>query len=754
MTKLDYKESLIMAFLLIAILIASFFMINNKRIEDANELAIKNSNEVCALLTSETDRHLELIKAGTLSLTEYDLAFDETLFTEIQIGLPKDYNLNLAEEFLIIYYNDDKIFYEPFLNYLAAFEQPEKYFVVVDDQGKVLSALGKPITGQITSHINNVSAFDKFFQTKEAFSYLDKNEFVTSSPLSDYDYFLIQFTAKSYYLSSYVFFLTVLTLVVVAIVVAYVLIFFYNKMIETQVKGELNLLMVNDLSYLYLIEIDKKGKIIDQNKLFENLIHRQEVSDIYSLLEAEVDLKEVTELELKVSNQIIKFDKYNYRNRYILLAEKFTSVIKEQDYIIHYHQITGLPNEASFIKYMESLDKHVKSVIIALDIKKYSITKSFYGEMFVNELVKMIANYFKSVLPENKYQLFLIKEDTFVIVTADDIMRDTKVWIYNLIQDLNAFLAANKSIQVAFSVAITSTTKEILMEPNNVAHYLMLALKRAKDNERNEIAFYDEDLKTYLNERDKVIKDLEYGIDNDEFEIYLQPKLRVKDRKITSFEALMRWNNPAYFFVSPDRYFTLAEETNLIYLLTDITINQTAKLIKEANDKNMIVSFNASPEQLLEQGFISKIVKAVKKEKIEYNQIAIEITETVFSKSFNKVVEKVNAIKKLGVKIYLDDFGSGYSSLKYLNDLAIDALKIDRSFIFSMCDDKRVEAIVKTIIDLAHNLNLFVIAEGVETKAQLAILEKYKCDYIQGFIVSKAIVGTEAIAMFNKKVDI
>jgi EAL domain-containing protein (putative c-di-GMP-specific phosphodiesterase class I)/GGDEF domain-containing protein len=403
---------------------------------------------------------------------------------------------------------------------------------------------------------------------------------------------------------------------------------------------------------------------------------------------------------------------------------------------------------------MESLDKHVKSVIIALDIKKYSITKSFYGEMFVNELVKMIANYFKSVLPENKYQLFLIKEDTFVIVTADDIMRDTKVWIYNLIQDLNAFLAANKSIQVAFSVAITSTTKEILMEPNNVAHYLMLALKRAKDNERNEIAFYDEDLKTYLNERDKVIKDLEYGIDNDEFEIYLQPKLRVKDRKITSFEALMRWNNPAYFFVSPDRYFTLAEETNLIYLLTDITINQTAKLIKEANDKNMIVSFNASPEQLLEQGFISKIVKAVKKEKIEYNQIAIEITETVFSKSFNKVVEKVNAIKKLGVKIYLDDFGSGYSSLKYLNDLAIDALKIDRSFIFSMCDDKRVEAIVKTIIDLAHNLNLFVIAEGVETKAQLAILEKYKCDYIQGFIVSKAIVGTEAIAMFNKKVDI
>ena len=117
-------------------------------------------------------------------------------------------------------------------------------------------------------------------------------------------------------------------------------------------------------------------------------------------------------------------------------------------------------------------------------------------------------------------------------------------------------------------------------------------------------------------------------------------------------------------------------------------------------------------------------------------------------------MEKVNAIKKLGVKIYLDDFGSGYSSLKYLNDLAIDALKIDRSFIFSMCDDKRVEAIVKTIIDLAHNLNLFVIAEGVETKAQLAILEKYKCDYIQGFIVSKAIVGTEAIAMFNKKVDI
>jgi len=755
LSKYTIREIIVMGIFLLAILVVGLLILNKQDIDEVNLLVSASNEEIVDHIFYQANAKKTLLEENRLTLTTYDLPFDAGLFTDIQVGIPSEYNLSIPDEvFVVIYYVNNKLYYEPIIPYLQIHDRDENHFAIVDEIGTVLLANKLAVGSKIASYVKQVSIFDDLFQTHEPFSFLDNREFIASTPIVAGEYYFIYFTARTIYFPNN--FKTVVTqgLIVLAFVMMYVLIVFINNISDARMQASLNHMMIQNLPLLYVVEVDKKGKILSKNKLFENLVHRENVKNIHELLDDGIFIDEHPEILIHIHDEDMIFTRYSYKNRYLLIAEKVTAVIKDYEQAVYFDADTKLANKASFIKYMEELDRHTAMTILVFDIKEFRKIRNLYGLNYVNQLVMFIAGYFEHILDVGLSRVFLIKDDTFAIVSQREYKINTRAWIFETIQKLNELLAENKYLTISFSVAISPVTPEILENPETIPLYLMTALDQAKENEENDVAFYDEDLRTFLNEREKIISDIEKGIKQNEFEIYLQPTVDLKSKAITSYEALMRWNNPAYFYISPEKYFSLAEETKLIYDLTSITVNQTAKLISELDNPKAVISFNASPMQLLEQGFIHKITQAVKKEKINLDQLAVEITETSFSKSFSKVIEKINAIKKLGLKIYIDDFGTGYSSLKYLSDLDLDVLKIDKSFVEKMVEDNRVEAIVKTIIHLAHNLKLKVIAEGVETKAQLALLQKLNCDHIQGYLVSKAIPSQEAVKLFHRKVNI
>ncbi|MCK9493843.1 MAG: EAL domain-containing protein, partial [Acholeplasmataceae bacterium] len=201
---------------------------------------------------------------------------------------------------------------------------------------------------------------------------------------------------------------------------------------------------------------------------------------------------------------------------------------------------------------------------------------------------------------------------------------------------------------------------------------------------------------------------------------------------------------------SPSEFIQLAESNNMIIDIGRIVIDKTLKIAKQLEKYNVKLSLNVSPAQMLQAGFISEFMDKLQTYDVEPNGIAIEITETFLMSSFDVIVEKIKILKNAGIDIHLDDFGTGYSSLQYLQELPFDAIKIDRAFVMHLPNDKYSKAIIGMITTLAKNLNVEVIAEGVETKEQYQFLYKANCSIIQGYLLSKAVNMDDAIQLLKK----
>lgn len=234
---------------------------------------------------------------------------------------------------------------------------------------------------------------------------------------------------------------------------------------------------------------------------------------------------------------------------------------------------------------------------------------------------------------------------------------------------------------------------------------------------------------------------LSNSIKNNELEVYYQPIYDVKKGKIVSAEALIRWISNGEV-IPPNKFIPIAKKNGDILLIDEIVIRDAArfcKSIREMGDKDFIVSVNVSHAILKQSYFLSKIIKIVEEEGIAPDFLKFEITEdeTIDDSEFTANVLK--ELKELGFEIFLDDFGVGYSSFNHIKTLPLDTLKIDRSLILSIENDNRTFSIIDTLINLAHNLGLDVICEGVEKKNEMELLKSMGCDKIQGYYISKAI---------------
>jgi EAL domain-containing protein (putative c-di-GMP-specific phosphodiesterase class I) len=277
-----------------------------------------------------------------------------------------------------------------------------------------------------------------------------------------------------------------------------------------------------------------------------------------------------------------------------------------------------------------------------------------------------------------------------------------------------------------------------------------LAMYQAKAEGRNTMRFFDPAMQVVASARAALEADLRQSLQRDELLLYYQPIVDHASR-ITGFEALVRWRHPARGLVSPGDFIPLAEQTGLILPLgkwvLQTALSQLVAWSANAQTRALSISVNVSARQFNQADFVEQVLNVVQRTGANGSQLMLELTESLLVHNIEDVIEKMLALRAHGVCFALDDFGIGYSSLAYLKRMPLDQLKIDQSFVRDIMVDANDAAIAKTIVSLADSLGLQVLAEGVETQAQLALLGEQGCFHYQGFLFSEA-VSSEALEAY------
>jgi EAL domain-containing protein (putative c-di-GMP-specific phosphodiesterase class I)/thiamine transporter ThiT len=418
------------------------------------------------------------------------------------------------------------------------------------------------------------------------------------------------------------------------------------------------------------------------------------------------------------------------------------SQIEKVNKVAYYHQETGLAN---LIKMKEDLERKLENkgdfylIIISinnfLDIYKLIGFTKFSD--YINKLVEHIKD-FKNIkdsiyhINENKYGLIIDKSK---IDHLDFFLKDFIIYLEQAIDFKNVSIFNEITIGISTSPEQSQITDELINQS-------FLALEKA-GRKRVHYWIYREQEKDleYSDSNIELLAQVKNSITENDFELYYQPKINLKTNKIEAFEALIRWHHPEKGFLTPGKFISIVEQSSLIESLTNWVIKRAAadlNIYKEKIKTSQInLAVNISARNLQQPEFTDNLIKVLKQKEIDPHQFSLEITETELMLDIKDNIKKLERLKNQGIQIYLDDFGKGYSSLKYLKELPVDFIKIDGYFIRSISIEKSAENIIYSIINMAHALDLKVVAEGVENQIQLDFLKDLGCDFAQGYYFAR-----------------
>lgn len=414
----------------------------------------------------------------------------------------------------------------------------------------------------------------------------------------------------------------------------------------------------------------------------------------------------------------------------------------------YYDSLTGLVNRSNFeIQVANKIkDTKNKSALIFMDLDNFKNVNDSFGHTLGDELIIQVANILKNIIYE-KGVVGRLGGDEFLILLTN--IKENS-YVENILEEIiNRF---NKKILINEVAISTSASFGIALYPTDGDNFEDLlknadtAMYKAKEYGKRKFVFFEQWMNDDITEMVVLENLMRQALVNNEFTLNFQPKFCLSSDKIQGFEALIRWNSPSEGFISPLKFIPLAEKTGLIVPIGKWVIEKACEFLKTMHSlgyDEIDVSINVSVIQLVQEDFIPMFKAIILEKNIDPRTIHIEITESVLMESIDTNIYKIEELKKMGVKIDLDDFGKGYSSLTYLKDMNFDVLKIDKVFIDEISENKNYQdgdsSIVGTIIKLAHQMGLKVVAEGVEVKEQYDYLTQNKCDYIQGYYISKPI---------------
>lgn len=413
--------------------------------------------------------------------------------------------------------------------------------------------------------------------------------------------------------------------------------------------------------------------------------------------------------------------------------------------LAYYDTLTGLPNRFFFENKVNSLickanKLNKKFALLYMDIDNFKNINDSLGHASGDLLIKYIANLLEQKLGASDFVARLGGDEFAIILDETDQRVDIEAKIQGLLSPLRApWVIDNHEFFISTSIGIAIYPEHgedlsVLLKSADIAMYFVK--KQSKDN----YCFYSSELQDEMIERITLINYLRHAVDYDEFHLLYQPVVNLKDGSLIGAEALIRWTHPERGFISPAGFIPLAEENGVINEIEKWVL-KTAMLQKkywqEKNYPNIKISINISGKSLTDVEIVGKIKELLSKTRLEAKDIQLEVTETAVMKDLDMSIKVLKEIKEMGIEIALDDFGTGYSSLTYLKKLPIDIVKLDINFIRNITEVNNDRFIVEHMIRLIHDMNLKVVAEGIEEEEQLNLLKEMACDYGQGYFFSR-----------------
>lgn len=407
--------------------------------------------------------------------------------------------------------------------------------------------------------------------------------------------------------------------------------------------------------------------------------------------------------------------------------------------------LTGLSNRAVFsdaLKVQEQLSatQDISCGVMLLDLDRFKHVNDSMGHFTGDRVLCVVAERLRAIVNAPH---ILVRQggDEFAIllrgaVTPAAAMRLSESCISVLSEPVEIDGMAIKC-QTSIGVALH---RDGVCDTSKLLSRADMALYQAKASGRGNYQIFDNLLEETLNERNELEAALQGAVLRNELDLYYQPKIKSHTGEVAGYEALLRWKHPTLGMVPPDRFIPLAEESSLISEIGDLVIDKACAQIAEwkLQGRAKSVAVNLSPRQFNQRDLVQRIKSAMTRHKVEASLLEIEITENVLITDFDEAVEQLRKLHVLGLRISIDDFGTGFSSLAYLHRLKVDVLKIDRSFVSSL-DTSQSRSIVESILGLARNLRLQVVAEGVETVEQARFLRAHGCELMQGYLFSPAL---------------
>jgi len=411
--------------------------------------------------------------------------------------------------------------------------------------------------------------------------------------------------------------------------------------------------------------------------------------------------------------------------------------------------LSGLANRHSLDEYLKRLIADSKNnkkefAFLFLDIDHFKDVNDELGHTIGDELLKSISHIIKEAIPENDFVARVGGDEFVVILHEYKSLRE----LTNMVAKIQDFLTTQWVIQthpvhISSSVGIAIYPKDA-KDSDSLMQHSSMAMYEAKKNGRAQYHYFTEELNQKVKDTIALDKMMRKALEDNEYELYYQPKTDVKSGKILGVEALIRWVSPEKGIVSPNLFIPLAEENGFIVELGNWVLEEAIKQQVEwsKNGMDIIVSINVATKQLLQRSFEYKLNKVLDETMVDPSKIDIEVTEYLFLEESDNNLYTLNMIREKGLTISLDDFGTGYSSLSYLKKFPIDNLKIDKIFMDDF-NTKEGAIFVDTIVKIGQTLSMNIIAEGIEQQEQLEYLKSIGCDCYQGYYCSKPLPAKE-----------
>jgi len=467
---------------------------------------------------------------------------------------------------------------------------------------------------------------------------------------------------------------------------------------------------------------------------------------IQNLSQRVVDFSE--DMKLRVPGDITGDQLLMLEERFNRLAEEIKSETAELEHQAMHDHLTELPNRKMLIDCMQreilrGLRSHMPFIVMVMDLNRFKEVNDTLGH-HIGDLVLQQAGERLQNLVRKSDLVARLGGDEFAILLTDTTTAGISTIADKIVEVFEQpFIVKDHSLNAGISIGVVEyprhgTEVNVLLQRADIAMYLS---KRDKSGYQ----IYDPDKDEYSRDRLSLMSELRKAIEEETLELNYQPIIDVKSNSIVCTEALLRWRHETKGMIPPDQFISLAEQTGLIKPLTKWVIDKALHQMSvwRSQGINICISINLSVLNLHDTRLPEELAKLLSSLNMPPSSLKFEITETDIMVDPTRARQVLEKLDEMGVKLSIDDFGTGYSSLVFLKQLPIDEIKIDKSFVMGILEDENDATIVRTTIDLAHNLGLNVVAEGVNSAEILSILKGYQCDQAQGFHISMPVASGE-----------